>query len=284
MGGMGGGGGGGGKGMGPAVKAPARSSVRCSMAMDAVLQGIYELGCLPGQNALMPENCVQISGLPPDCTEIMFYQLLSPFGSLCPQSIILEMDEDGKCKGEGFANFVDPEPMMTCEETLHGYKFGTTQLTVRQKGQDPKPVKSRAEKEGVPLGDFTGVIKSFNEVSWYGFIECMEIAKLGYGGTPQSSGDCFLTGDEKKEFTVGQQVHFSAFLFHGKPQALHLKARMLEAPTSMLSDMPAADAGMGAPPGAETGDVVMGSPADAQPPMVDMSAQPPAVDLGAPMM
>lgn len=75
----------------------------------------------------------------------------------------------------------------------------------------------RAPREiGPHLGDFTGRIKSFSDKSGYGFIECPEVAALGYQ-------DVFLHADDKCGYKIGEIVTFAAHLtLDGKPEAKNL--------------------------------------------------------------
>mmetsp|Transcript_90753 Transcript_90753/g.265635 ORF Transcript_90753/g.265635 Transcript_90753/m.265635 type:complete len:141 (+) Transcript_90753:1-423(+) len=64
------------------------------------------------------------------------------------------------------------------------------------------------------LGHFTGVIKSFNPKSGYGFITCMELQRMGF------SNDVFLHHQQMNDCTVGMEVTFNCFLnSKGQPQA-----------------------------------------------------------------
>mmetsp|Transcript_83590 Transcript_83590/g.259710 ORF Transcript_83590/g.259710 Transcript_83590/m.259710 type:complete len:103 (-) Transcript_83590:63-371(-) len=64
------------------------------------------------------------------------------------------------------------------------------------------------------LGNFVGIIKSFNPKSGYGFITCEELQELGF------SNDCFLHHQQMGDCSVGQEVGFLCYLnSKGQPQA-----------------------------------------------------------------
>mmetsp|Transcript_78369 Transcript_78369/g.254615 ORF Transcript_78369/g.254615 Transcript_78369/m.254615 type:complete len:99 (-) Transcript_78369:104-400(-) len=76
----------------------------------------------------------------------------------------------------------------------------------------------KIDESGGVLGEFMGEIKSFNEMTGYGFISCAGLTTTGYK-------DIFLHGDQKKGYQVGHKVKFTAFLTkEGKPQAKDLKS------------------------------------------------------------
>merc|ERR1719162_2307279 len=60
----------------------------------------------------------------------------------------------------------------------------------------------KVDKSGGELGEFTGTIKSFNDRTSYGFIECEEAGQ----------GDIFLHGDQKKGYRQGHSVKFTCVL------------------------------------------------------------------------
>jgi len=73
----------------------------------------------------------------------------------------------------------------------------------------------KVDKSGGELGEFTGTIKSFNDKTNYGFIECEEAGQ----------GDVFLHGDMKKGFRQGHKVKFTCILNKdGKAVAIELKS------------------------------------------------------------
>merc|ERR1712194_325563 len=79
------------------------------------------------------------------------------------------------------------------------------------------PSKPGDESGGV-LGEFTGTIKTFNEMKGFGFIECEDI-KAKY------EKDVWLHGCQMKGYRVGHTVKFTAYLTKkGDPQAKDLKS------------------------------------------------------------
>merc|ERR1719341_1007381 len=89
---------------------------------------------------------------------------------------------------------------------------------VPREPREPNAKRQKKEKDelGEHLGDFKGRIKSYSEKNKYGFIECEEIAAMGYQ-------DVFLHADDKCGYRTEEIVSFSAFLSaEGKPQAKNL--------------------------------------------------------------
>jgi len=69
------------------------------------------------------------------------------------------------------------------------------------------------------IGQFTGVIKSFNLQTGFGFIECMALKENGF------ANDVYLHHTQKKNFDVGSHVAFTAYLNRkGQPQSMDLMA------------------------------------------------------------
>lgn len=67
------------------------------------------------------------------------------------------------------------------------------------------------------LGTMGGIIKSFNEKSGYGFIQCEEVAAMGHK-------DVFLHHAQKNDFGVGDDVQFTAYVnAKGNVQAMDLE-------------------------------------------------------------
>merc|ERR1712060_324287 len=68
------------------------------------------------------------------------------------------------------------------------------------------------------LGEFVGVIKSFNPTSGFGFIACDEVKSMGY------DNDVFLHHSHLGNFDVGAQVKFTCYLnSKGQPQCRDLE-------------------------------------------------------------
>merc|ERR1719203_81357 len=103
------------------------------------------------------------------------------------------------------------------------------------KGMDKGMGKGKGKSAGhpnevTPLGDFIGVIKSFNPNNGYGFIDCPELKalyfhdvflhhqQLGEFGVGETGGVPGL------RFGVGETVQFTAYLNNaGKPQGKDLR-------------------------------------------------------------
>mmetsp|Transcript_9212 Transcript_9212/g.23880 ORF Transcript_9212/g.23880 Transcript_9212/m.23880 type:complete len:205 (-) Transcript_9212:80-694(-) len=76
----------------------------------------------------------------------------------------------------------------------------------------------KMDESGGVLGEFLGELKSFNEMTGYGFISCADLAAQGHK-------DAFLHQDQKRGYQVGHKVKFTAFLTKdGKVQAKDLKS------------------------------------------------------------
>lgn len=72
--------------------------------------------------------------------------------------------------------------------------------------------------EQVILGNFIGTIKSFNDISGYGFIDCPDLKAKGYQ-------DVFLHQSQRRTFAVGNMVQFTSYLnSKGQPQSKDLQA------------------------------------------------------------
>mmetsp|Transcript_116737 Transcript_116737/g.310593 ORF Transcript_116737/g.310593 Transcript_116737/m.310593 type:complete len:122 (-) Transcript_116737:95-460(-) len=68
------------------------------------------------------------------------------------------------------------------------------------------------------LGQFTGLIKSFNAKNGFGFIQCEAIREQGY------TNDVYLHHNQVGEFQPGHTVAFTAYLNRkGQPQAMDLQ-------------------------------------------------------------
>jgi len=69
---------------------------------------------------------------------------------------------------------------------------------------------------GQPLGNFIGVLKTWNPEKGYGFIKCDDINSMGYGG------DVFVNQKNIGNFQVGSMVGFTVYNLNGKVQARDL--------------------------------------------------------------
>lgn len=66
------------------------------------------------------------------------------------------------------------------------------------------------------LGEFYGIIKSYNPEKGFGFIACDALKQ-------QHEGDVYLNSRHVGEFKVGQEVKFQAFLHNGRLQGRELQ-------------------------------------------------------------
>jgi len=121
----------------------------------------------------------------------------------------------GTGKGSGAVAYGSSEDAINAVAALNGsvLKGSALQCDIWQrKERDPN-----AAVEG-SLGEFVGTIKSFSGKGGYGFIECPEVAALGYQNV-------FLPGYEIRGYRVGHKVTFTAVLSKDqKPQAKMLKS------------------------------------------------------------
>lgn len=85
-------------------------------------------------------------------------------------------------------------------------------------GKDKPAFKSGGKPDEVSqLGEFVGVVKSFNPNNGYGFIDCPELKQTYFH-------DVFLHHQQLGEFNVGDTVQFTGYLnSSGKPQGKDLK-------------------------------------------------------------
>lgn len=63
---------------------------------------------------------VFFGGLPADTTDTHLYRLLSPFGALAINGVHALLDEDGSCKGFGWARFLDAKGAQSSVSVLNG--------------------------------------------------------------------------------------------------------------------------------------------------------------------
>jgi cold shock CspA family protein len=76
----------------------------------------------------------------------------------------------------------------------------------------------KVDKSGGELGECIGEIRSFNEKTNYGFIDCPDVAAAGYG-------DVFLHGDMKKLYKQNMTVKFDCVInSKGKAVAINLRS------------------------------------------------------------
>jgi len=85
------------------------------------------------------------------------------------------------------------------------------------------------------LGEFYGIVKSFNPIKGFGFIAC-DALKEAY-----SDGDVYLHSRNVGDFKVGGEVKFQAFLHNGR-----LQGRNLEDATGLVKPQSGVMPGVGA--------------------------------------
>lgn len=73
---------------------------------------------LPSPKQASDKGVVYIKGLPADTTDLELYRMLAPFGPLsCARAL---WNDDGSCKGYGFANFLDATAAISAIQILNG--------------------------------------------------------------------------------------------------------------------------------------------------------------------
>merc|ERR1712048_920091 len=119
-----GGGAGGGKGqVQEAQKGGGKVWENPNTQMRRMIKHVNAQQCLPGAELGDDDNCLFISGLPKDTSDLHLYKMFSPFGGITPTGCRAMKNPDGTCKGIGFINYVDPFPAELAQHTLDQHKF-----------------------------------------------------------------------------------------------------------------------------------------------------------------
>eukprot|EP00933_Yihiella_yeosuensis_P070690 TRINITY_DN7883_c0_g1_i1.p1 TRINITY_DN7883_c0_g1~~TRINITY_DN7883_c0_g1_i1.p1 ORF type:complete len:266 (+),score=44.56 TRINITY_DN7883_c0_g1_i1:61-798(+) len=96
--------------------------------------------------------------------------------------------------------------------------MGLAGMQMAGKRKEPGPVGGGLGDQAEVIGEYEGVIKSFNQAQGYGFIACQALSAQGFN-------DVFLHQRQLNSFDVGDHVAFAATLnARGQPQAQTLKA------------------------------------------------------------
>lgn len=120
----------------------------------------------------------------------------------------------GGGKGDMWAMWDPSDPFGKGQMGWGGDGFGGGDKGCGGKGKKRGPPQEEQQIEG----RFAGVIKSFNEKSGYGFIECPDLKAAGY------QNDAFLNRQQLQAFQVGSQVSFEVFVNQkGQPVAKNLE-------------------------------------------------------------
>jgi len=106
-----GGKGGGGKGKG-------KPGTFSSSDMAQVISGLVKQ--LPGSGKKPDENCLYITGLPINTTDLDLYKLFAPFGAIPATGVKAKVSPDGTCSGVGFVDFSEAECAYAAQEALNG--------------------------------------------------------------------------------------------------------------------------------------------------------------------
>jgi len=92
--------------------------------MDQILKAVQQAKFLPGAELSNQDNCMYVSGLPPDCEDIHLWRLCAPFGAIVQTGVSAMKDPAGKCKGIGFVNYVEDQSLQQAVATLNGLDLG----------------------------------------------------------------------------------------------------------------------------------------------------------------
>eukprot|EP00928_Gymnodinium_smaydae_P056921 TRINITY_DN4020_c1_g1_i1.p1 TRINITY_DN4020_c1_g1~~TRINITY_DN4020_c1_g1_i1.p1 ORF type:complete len:344 (+),score=60.38 TRINITY_DN4020_c1_g1_i1:99-1130(+) len=115
--------------------------------MDAIAAHFQQASILPGCDPNAAPNCLQVSGLPPDCEDVHLYRIFSAFGPIKPHGAVALKDPDGSCKGFGLVSYVDTASMQVAQQTMDGQLLPDgveLKVTVAgsQKAQQEQPMRS----------------------------------------------------------------------------------------------------------------------------------------------
>lgn len=91
--------------------------------MNDIIEAMWDSGAMPGGDGRTRESHVEmfIFGLPPDCTDLHLYQMMSPFGQIGARGVMVKTNpQDGSCMGYGFVNFLAEESADMAISTLNG--------------------------------------------------------------------------------------------------------------------------------------------------------------------
>lgn len=112
-----------------------------SCDVKTLLDGLNKAGVLPGGGRKPDINCLYITGLPWDTTDVDLYKMFSPFGGIAPKGVKAMTKDDGSCSGVGFVDFVEADHAALAIQTLNGTLMpGGAILQVKNKGPPKKGV------------------------------------------------------------------------------------------------------------------------------------------------
>lgn len=111
-------------------------------ATIAVLkEGLTRGGILPGSKWTDDDPALYISGLPSDTNDSDLYEIFAPFGAIPPKGIraMRSKEDDSKCSGVGFVNYILAEDAQKAIMTLNGTMLPDgSLLRVQMKGNRKK--------------------------------------------------------------------------------------------------------------------------------------------------
>lgn len=87
---------------------------------NELYDAIKKSGFLGG--GTVPQECtLYVKCLPDDSTDLLLYQLFSPFGAIASSGVKAMLHADGTCKGFGFVDYVDPVAAAQAVISLNGF-------------------------------------------------------------------------------------------------------------------------------------------------------------------
>lgn len=106
--------------------------------MSRVLKGFLAAKWIPGQDVANDDSTLNITGLPSDCQDVHLYRMLSPFGSIAPNTLKVMGSSDGSSRGSATLTFLEPGSANAAAELLHGLVMPDGG-TLSAKVKNPKP-------------------------------------------------------------------------------------------------------------------------------------------------
>jgi len=88
--------------------------------ISTLIDGLKHEGLLPGAGRKPDENCLYITGLPYNTTNLDLYKIFAAFGPIPTTGVKASLLPDGTCSGVGFVDYNDPESAKLALETLNG--------------------------------------------------------------------------------------------------------------------------------------------------------------------
>ena len=110
---------------------PATASL-LSHASSASLN-LNSVPALQGNNSILPKDnrgcCVYIRNIPENADKLWLYEKFARFGGILSVRIVLD-EQTGRCNGNGFVNYTDPDAAKAAQDTMTGVSMGDRLLHV----------------------------------------------------------------------------------------------------------------------------------------------------------